>query len=69
LSHSRVVITGLGAITPLGLTVAEFWQGLSSGKNGVAPITSFDTGNYPVKVDWNRPNWICPGRSRKGWGS
>jgi len=45
-----VVITGLGAITPLGLTVAEFWQGLSTGKNGVGPITSFDTGNYPIKV-------------------
>lgn len=46
----KVVITGIGAITPLGLTADEFWQGLINGKNGVAPITSFDTSKYPVKV-------------------
>ncbi len=46
----RVVITGLGAITPLGLTVADYWQGLISGKNGIAPISRFDTSSYQVKV-------------------
>ncbi|MBO0937991.1 beta-ketoacyl-ACP synthase II [Fibrella sp. HMF5335] len=38
----RVVVTGLGALTPIGNTVAEFWQGLSTGKSGAGPITKFD---------------------------
>ena len=46
----RVVVTGLGAVTPLGLTVDEFWQGLIEGRNGVAPITAFDASNYPIKI-------------------
>lgn len=50
MADRRVVITGLGAITPLGLTVEEYWQGLIHGKNGVGPITLFDTTDYPVKV-------------------
>jgi 3-oxoacyl-[acyl-carrier-protein] synthase II len=46
----RVVITGMGAVTPIGLTTAEYWQGLISGKNGVGPITLFDASAYPVKL-------------------
>lgn len=42
----RVVVTGLGAITPIGNTVKDFWKGLVSGKNGVAEITRFDHNNY-----------------------
>jgi beta-ketoacyl-acyl-carrier-protein synthase II len=38
----RVVITGLGAITPLGLTVKETWEGLVAGRSGVGPVTQFD---------------------------
>jgi 3-oxoacyl-[acyl-carrier-protein] synthase II len=38
----RVVVTGLGALTPLGNTVEEFWSGLTQGKSGVGPITKFD---------------------------
>lgn len=49
-SDRRVVITGLGAITPLGLTVEDYWQGLINGQNGIGPITLFDTSSYPVKV-------------------
>jgi 3-oxoacyl-[acyl-carrier-protein] synthase II len=45
-----VVITGLGAITPLGLTVDDFWEGLINGKSGIGPITLFDVSSYPVKV-------------------
>lgn len=40
---SRVVVTGMGAVTPVGNTVQEFWDELKSGKNGIAPITYFDT--------------------------
>lgn len=46
----RVVITGMGAITPLGLTVEEHWQGLITGKSAIGLITRFDTEKYPVKV-------------------
>ncbi len=46
----RVVVTGLGAITPLGLTVEDFWNGLVSGRSGIGHITLFDTTNYPVKI-------------------
>jgi len=42
----RVVVTGLGALTPIGNTVPAFWQGLVSGTSGAAPITRFDTSRF-----------------------
>ncbi|MBA7484860.1 3-oxoacyl-[acyl-carrier-protein] synthase 2 [subsurface metagenome] len=50
LPDRRVVITGLGIITPLGLTVEEYWQGLINGKNGIGLITQFDATSFPVKL-------------------
>ena len=47
----RIVITGLGALTPLGNNVDEFWKGCSEGRSGIGWITLVDTTNYPVKVD------------------
>lgn len=46
----RVVITGLGAVTPVGLTAAETWDALKAGACGVGPITHFDTEGYKVSV-------------------
>lgn len=46
----RVVITGMGAITPLGSTIDKFWAGLTAGKSGVGHITQFDATDLPVKV-------------------
>ena len=46
----RVVVTGLGAVTPLGNDAASFWDGLKSGKNGIAPITRFDTSELRAKL-------------------
>ena len=46
----RVVITGLGAITPLGNNVDEFWKGIKEGKCGIDYITKFDTTNFKVKL-------------------
>lgn len=40
----------MGAVTPIGLNIQEFWQGLAAGKNGIGLITAFDTAKYPVKV-------------------
>ena len=46
----RVVITGLGAITPIGNNVEEFWKGIKTSKCGIAEITEFDTENFKVKL-------------------
>ena len=46
----RVVVTGMGAVTPLGLNVKDTWEGLKAGKNGIAPITRFDTANYKARL-------------------
>ncbi len=46
----RVVITGLGAVTPLGNTVAETWEGICRGKSGAAPITRFDSTAFETKI-------------------
>jgi len=46
----RVVITGIGLITPLGIGVSETWEGLCSGKSGIGEITSFDTTNFKTKI-------------------
>jgi 3-oxoacyl-[acyl-carrier-protein] synthase II len=45
----RVVVTGIGAITPLGLTIEESWKNLLAGKSGAAPITYFDASDYDTK--------------------
>ncbi|MBL7126867.1 MAG: beta-ketoacyl-ACP synthase II [Dehalococcoidales bacterium] len=50
LTLPTIVITGLGAITPLGLSVAEYWEGLINGRSGIGPITLFDASAYPVSV-------------------
>jgi len=46
----RVVITGVGAVTPIGNTAAEYWQNLSTGVSGVAPITAFDATGFDVQI-------------------
>jgi len=47
---SRVVITGMGAVTPVGLSVADFWDSLTAGRSGVGPVTLFDAEGYPTKI-------------------
>jgi 3-oxoacyl-[acyl-carrier-protein] synthase II len=48
--NKRVVITGLGAITPIGIGLDAYWQGLSTGKSGVARITHFDPTGYDTQI-------------------
>lgn len=50
MDRQRVVITGLGVVTSLGLNLEEFWAGLASGKSGINHISHFDASNFPVKV-------------------
>ncbi len=45
----RVVVTGMGALTPIGNTLSEYWDGLISGKSGAGPITKFDTTHFKTK--------------------
>ena len=45
----RVVITGIGALTPIGNTLEEYWKSLEKGISGAAPITYFDTENFKTK--------------------
>lgn len=45
----RIVVTGLGALTPIGNNIQEYWEGLSTGKSGCAPITYFDTELFKTK--------------------
>ncbi len=46
----RVVITGVGAVTPLGNTAEEFWAGLLEGRSGIGPITRFDATDFPTRI-------------------
>ena len=48
--NRRVVVTGMGAITPIGNSVDEFWNGIKEGKTGFGPITYFDTADYRCKL-------------------
>lgn len=50
MNNSRLVITGMGAVTPIGIGVDEYWKNLVAGKCGVERITRFDTENLPVKI-------------------
>lgn len=48
--RKRVVVTGLGAITPLGNTVAEYWLGLLQGCSGIGPISLFDATRLDCRI-------------------
>ncbi|HEX8041905.1 MAG TPA: beta-ketoacyl synthase N-terminal-like domain-containing protein, partial [Chryseosolibacter sp.] len=49
MQQKRVVVTGLGALTPLGNSVGEFWSNLIAGKSGAAPVTKFDTSKFKTR--------------------
>ena len=46
----RVVITGMGAISPLGTTVNDLWTGLAQGHSGIGPLTRFDTEGFSSRI-------------------
>lgn len=49
MSKRRVVVTGLGAVTPVGLSVTQSWENILAGKSGIEPVTSFDVSDFPVR--------------------
>ena len=53
----RVVVTGLGALTPIGNSLSEYWEGLISGKSGAAPITQFDASLFKTQFACEVKNW------------
>ncbi len=55
----RVVVTGLGALTPIGNTVEEYWNGLLNGVSGAAPITRFDTEKFKTKFACEVKNFVA----------
>jgi 3-oxoacyl-[acyl-carrier-protein] synthase II len=66
----RVVITGVGALTPIGNTLPEYWEGLAAGKSGAAPITHFDATKFKTKFacevkNFNVENFIERKEARK----
>jgi 3-oxoacyl-[acyl-carrier-protein] synthase II len=67
----RVVVTGLGAVTPIGNDVAQYWEGLRSGRNGVAAITLFDASRHACRFaaevkDFEPAGWLEP-KEAKRW--
>lgn len=66
----RIVITGMGAVSPVGLTVNESWQSVINGISGVAPITLIDTSEYLVKIagevkNFNPENYMSSKEARR----
>lgn len=70
MSLRRVVITGLGAISPLGLNAKDSWENAKNGRSGVAPITAFDASNLQVQIaaevkDFEAGDFIDPKEARR----
>ena len=66
----RVVITGLGAVTPLGNDVRSTWENLIAGGSGAGPITQFDTADFPVTFacevkDFDPSDWVDHKQARR----
>lgn len=66
----RVVVTGMGAITPIGLNVEEFWNGVKENKIGFGPITKFDATDYKCKIaaevkDFDGKNYMDPKAAKR----
>ena len=66
----RVVITGLGAVTPIGIGIEAFWNSLKEGKSGIGPVSSFDASTFPSKVagevkDFDPTDYMDPQSAKK----
>lgn len=65
MSKRRVVITGMGILSPLGNDLASSWEGVVAGRSGIGPITHFDASAFPTRIsgevrDFDASKWIAP---------
>ena len=70
MSKRKVVVTGLGIVSPVGIGVAEAWKNLLSGVSGVGPITKFDASALPTRIaaevkGFNSADWMHPKETRR----
>jgi len=70
MSKRRVVVTGLGIVSPLGNDLATTWNGIVNGRSGIGPITHFDTTNFTTKIagevrDFDVTKWVNPKDAKK----
>ncbi len=70
MNNRRVVITGMGMISPLGASMADSWDGIKAGKSGIGPIDIFDTEGFPVRFggsvpDFDMKEYLSPKESRR----
>jgi len=69
-NNRRVVVTGLGAVSPLGNDVATTWDGIVNGRSGIGPITHFDATNFTTRIagevrDFDITQWVNPKDAKK----
>ena len=70
MSKRRVVVTGMGMVSPLGNDLASGWDGIVNGRSGIGPITSFDASTYPTRIageirDFDVTRWVSPKDAKK----
>ena len=73
MSRRRVVVTGLGIISPVGNSIAAAWENILAGKSGIGPITNFDVADFPVRIageirDFDASDYI-PGKDARRMGA
>jgi 3-oxoacyl-[acyl-carrier-protein] synthase II len=69
-THRRVVVTGLGIVSPVGSTVESAWEAIREGRSGIGPITRFDTTDFPCKIggdvaDFDLSKYLAAKEARK----
>ena len=69
-SPRKVVITGIGPVTPVGTGIDEFWTGITTGRNGIGPISRFDTSDMTVTLsgevrDFDVSQWLDAKEARR----
>ena len=70
MSKRRVVVTGMGMVSPLGNDLASGWDGIINGRSGIGPVTSFDASTYPTRIageirDFDVTRWVSPKDAKK----
>ena len=70
MSKRRVVVTGMGMVSPLGNDLASGWDGIVNGRSGIGPVTSFDASTYPTRIageirDFDVTRWVSPKDAKK----